>query len=141
MKSKLKIVLPIALVLAGAAYKLVLAKPTAAKAKIDGVVYVLPREFVLNLSDGHLAKVDVALVLKAAPTAGGEAAMPPEGYGALPEEAAVRDIVTNTITGERTRDLVSQGGRERVKKQILRAIRASTDVEATGVLLTDVAVQ
>ena len=141
MKSKLKVVVPAVLVLAGGAYKFVLAKPTAAKAKIDGTVYVLPREFVVNLADNRLAKVDVALVLKSAPAAGTEASTPPDGYGDLPEEAAVRDIVTNTITGESAHDLTSRTGRERTKRLILRAILANTDVEATGVLLTDVAVQ
>jgi flagellar basal body-associated protein FliL len=140
MKSKLKIVVPVVLVLAGGAYKFVLAKPTAATAKIKGTVYVLPKEFVVNLADNRLAKVDVALVLKEAPAAAAEAT-PPDGYGELPEEAAVRDIVTNTITGESAHELISRAGRERTKKQILRAILASTDVKATGVLLTDVAVQ
>jgi flagellar FliL protein len=140
MKSKLKIVVPVVLVLAGGAYKFVLAKPTAAKARIRGTVYVLPREFVVNLTDAHLAKVDVALVLKEAPAAAAEAT-PPDGYGDLPEEAAVRDIVTNTITGESARDLVTRDGRERTKRLILRAIQADTDVQATGVLLTDVAIQ
>jgi flagellar basal body-associated protein FliL len=140
MKSKLKIVVPVVLVLAGGAYKFVLAKPAAATAKIKGTVYVLPKEFVVNLADNRLAKVDVALVLKEAPAAAAEAT-PPDGYGELPEEAAVRDIVTNTITGESAHELISRAGRERTKKQILRAILASTDVKATGVLLTDVAVQ
>ena len=65
MKGKLKIVIPLAvLILLGGAYKVVLAKPSAdGKAKVDGTVYVLPKEFLINLSDQHFAKLSVALVL------------------------------------------------------------------------------
>lgn len=145
MKSKLKFVIPLALVLALGGYKFVLAKPAPApKPKIAGTVYVLPKDFLLNLSDGKFVKLDVALVLAEMPAAGGSAeaaATPPEGYGALPQEAAVRDIITNTITDTTGRQLVSRRGRERLKALILKHIKKTTDVKATEVLFTDVAVQ
>ena len=145
MKKKLIIVLGLVLVVGlGGAYKLVLAKKPA-KEKIAGQVYVLPKDFLVNLADGRFAKLDVALVLEkgySAKPAGGEgAAEPPEGFGTLPEEAAVRDIVTGVITDASGRTLISRSGRERLKRRILRQIQRSTDVEATAVLFTDVAVQ
>jgi flagellar basal body-associated protein FliL len=144
MKSKLKFVIPLALILALGGYKLVLAKPAPApKPKIAGQIYVLPKEFLLNLADGKFAKINVALVLEEGSlAAGGHAAeTPPEGYGALPQEAVVRDIITNTISDASGRQLISRDGRERLKKRVLKQILKNTDVKATEVLFTDVAVQ
>jgi flagellar basal body-associated protein FliL len=144
MKSKLKFVIPLALVLALGGYKFVLAKPAPApKPKIAGTVYVLPNDFLLNLTDGKFVKLDVALVLSEVPVAAAAeaAAAPPEGYGSLPQEAAVRDIITNLVTDSTGRALVSRTGRERLKARILKQIKKTTDVKATAVLFTDVAVQ
>jgi flagellar basal body-associated protein FliL len=147
MKSKLKIIIPLTLVLVlGGAYKFVLAKPAPAPAKkVEGEVYVLPKEFLVNLSDGRFAKLGVALVM--APGAHGDAghgaaaATPPEGYGADPQEALVRDIVTDTVTDASGGELISEKGRQRLKKEILDEIQQKTDVLADDVLFTDVAVQ
>jgi flagellar basal body-associated protein FliL len=145
MKKKLMILVPVLLVAVGGIYKFALAKPVPQHKEIDGTVYVLPKDFLINLSDGRFAKLDVALVLKegalAPAGAAAEAAAPPEGYGALPQEAAVRDIVTNVITGSTGARLTSRAGRVKLKKKILRTILKSTDVEAEDVLFTDVAVQ
>lgn len=53
MKGKLKFVLPlVALVMLAGAYKTVLAKPAPEpEPKVDGQVYVLPKEFLVNLAD------------------------------------------------------------------------------------------
>jgi flagellar FliL protein len=143
MKKNIKFIVPIAIVLALAGYKFALAKPKPApKPKIAGEVYVLPKDFLLNLSDGHFVKLDVALVLKEALAAGGEsAATPPDGYGALPQEAAVRAIVTNAVTGSTSNELISRDGRDKLRTRILKLIKKTTDVEADEVLFTDVAVQ
>jgi flagellar FliL protein len=149
MKSKLKFIIPIVLLLVGGGvYKFVIAKPVAGPpAKIDGTVYVLPKEFLVNLSGGHFAKLGVGLVLSekdtsiATAAANKEAVAPPDGFGPLPQEAAVRDIVTDTLTDRGDKDLIDRAGRERLKKRILRAIKAKTDVKAEDVLFTDVAVQ
>jgi flagellar basal body-associated protein FliL len=150
MKSKLKIILPLALLmLGGGMYKLVLAKPALEpKPKVDGAVYVLGKDFLVNLDDGHFAKLGVAVVVdptSAAPAEGGgehEAApKPPEGYGPMPQEAVVRDIVTDTLTDVDGADLTSRHGREALKDRIERRILASTDVKVHDVLFTDVSVQ
>jgi flagellar basal body-associated protein FliL len=148
MKSK-KVLIPLlVVVIAGIAAKFVLAKPAPVEHhKIDGTVYVLPKEFLLNLSDGRYAKINVALVLapgqSSAPAAGSEGggAAPPDGFGTLEQEAAVRDIVTDVVTGQSGDELVSATGRKKVKAEILAGIRAHTDVKVNEVLLPDVAVQ
>lgn len=149
MKGKLKIIVPLALlILLGGAYKFVLAKPAPKeKPKVEGEVYVLPKDFLVNLSDGKFAKIGVGLVFDegftAAPAAGGHeaAAEPPEGYGALPQEPVVRDIITDVVTDQSSAELTSRRGREEIKDRILKRLKSQTDVKAHEVLLTDVAVQ
>src|SRR3712207_8194376 len=71
MNKKILIIAVLALLGAGGAYKTVLAKPKKAepKPKVHGEVYVLPKEFLVNLADGRYAKLSVALVVE--PAAGG----------------------------------------------------------------------
>lgn len=150
--SKLKIVLPILLLVAGAAYKFVLAKPAPVKAKpkIEGTVYILPKEFLINLAGGRYAKLSVALVFKhgytgAAAEGGGHggsaATTKVEGYGTLPQEAVVRAIVTDTLTDQDADRLTSETGRDKLEKRILKRIAKETDVQAEELLFTDLAVQ
>jgi flagellar FliL protein len=149
MRSKLKIIIPVVVLVAlGGVYKFVIAKPgPAVKSKIDGTVYVLPKEFLVNLSAGRFAKLGVGLVLShadhsiAEALADKEAVKPPDGFGPLPQEAVVRDIVTDTLTDRADKDLIDRTGRERLKKRIIEAITAKTDVHVEDVLFTDVAVQ
>src|SRR5215218_7006204 len=144
MKRKLKFIIPIALLLVlGGAYKVVLAKPAEDKAKVEGLVYVLPKEFLINLSDGHFAKLSIALVLPEgeAPAEGAEGVTPPEGYGALEQEAAVRAVITDMVTDSDSQDLTSHKRRRKLREEILKEIHSETDVEAKDVLFTDVAVQ
>ena len=149
MASKLKIVIPVVLLLVlGGVYKFVLSKPAAvAKPKIEGTVYVLPKEFLVNLSEGRFAKLGVGIVISHEDHSLEEAAhdkeapKPPEGFGPLPQEAVIRDIVTDTLTDRASQDLVDREGRERLKKRILQAITKRTDVHVEDVLFTDVAVQ
>ncbi len=146
MKSKLKFIIPVLLLVLGGAYKFVLAKPAAAepKPKVDGQVYVLPKEFLINLSGGRFAKLSVGLVLdhtQAIASEEKEAPKPPEGFGTLPQEAVIRDIVTDRLTDDNAESLVSGEGREKLKKQLLLSIKRKTDVKVEDVLFTDVAVQ
>lgn len=148
MKSK-KVLIPLlVVVVAGVAAKFVLAKPPPeVHHKVDGTVYVLPKEFLVNLADGRYAKLNVALVLDhaqpTAPEAGGHGAAPapPEGFGTLEQEAVVRDVVTDVVTGIGGDELVSAQGRRAVKEEILRQLKAKSDVRVHEVLLPDVAVQ
>jgi flagellar FliL protein len=143
MKGKKKFIVPlVVLILLGGVYKTVLAKPAKTeKAKIDGTVYVLPKEFLLNMADGKYAKLSVALILNKSevlPAAEGAAS---DQYGSLEQEPAVRDVITNVLTDANSNELVERVGREKLKTDILKQIRQTTDVKVDKVLFTDVAVQ
>ncbi len=146
MKKKLPIIAVVARVVHGGAYKTVLAKPAKKEPepKVHGEVYVLPKEFLVNLADGRYAKVQVALVVEPHEGGGGghgAGATPPEGYGSEPQEAVIRDIITDELTDSADSDLIERHGRERVKKRIKKAILAHTDVHVEEVLFPDVTVQ
>jgi flagellar FliL protein len=147
MKKKLIIVVALLMVLGGV-YKFVLAKPkdAAAKPKVEGTVYVLGKEFLVNLDSGRFAKVTVAIVLahddvSTVPAGGHEAASPPEGYGTMAQEAVVRAIVTDDLTDAKANDVIDREGREHLQEKILKDIHAKTDVKAEEVLFPDVTVQ
>jgi flagellar basal body-associated protein FliL len=149
MKSKLKIIIPVLLLaVLGGTYRFVIAEPEHhPKPKVAGEVYVLPKEFLVNLADGRFAKLGVGLVFGHGFTAvahsGGHGAppKPPEGFGPLPQEPLVRDIITDTLTAAHARDLTRRSGRRELKGRIARRIARSTDVKVEDVLFTDVAVQ
>jgi flagellar FliL protein len=108
---------------------------------------VLPKEFVVNLSDSHFAKFNVALIVDhsqpTAPAAGGHAApvAPPEGFGTLEQEAVLRDIIVNEVSGVSSDDLIKRKPRAKLKKALLKEITSHSDVKVHEVLLTDIAVQ
>jgi flagellar basal body-associated protein FliL len=148
MKKKLIIGVVVALVGLGGAYKTVLAKPgkPEPEPKVHGEIYVLPKEFLVNLADGRFAKLQVALVVEPAKGGGGHggghgAPAPPEGYGSEPQEAIVRDLITDTLTDAADHELIRREGREQIKKKILVAIKKHTDVHVEEVLFPDVTVQ
>ena len=144
MKGKLKIILPLAvLIVLGGLYKVVLAKPATEHSKVHGEVYVLPKEFLLNLQGNHFVKLNVGLVLAAGevPADASGGSPPPDGFGPLPQEAVVRDVITDTITDTSSNQLVSRRGRNALKARILKGLRRRTDVKVNDVLFTDVAVQ
>ena len=147
MKKKLMILVPVLLLVLGGAYKFALAKPAPVHKKIDGEVYVLPKDFLVNLSDGRFGKLSVALVFDdgftAAPAAGAEhgATDTPEGYGVLVQEPLVRAIVTDVLTDATAADLTGAKRRNEIEEKITKRIKKSTDVKVHEVLFTDVAVQ
>lgn len=141
MKRKLTLIVPIvALVVAAGLYKFVLAAPAETTSKVKGQVYVLPKEFIVNLAGGRYAKVTVALVLGSGQSAGGSTTAP-EGFGTLEQEPLVREIVTDTLTGASAAALTSRHGRHGYEHEIKRAIDHDTDVQTRSVLFTDLVVQ
>ena len=66
---------------------------------------------------------------------------PPEGYGAEPQEAIIRDLITDELTDASDHELIQREGREKIKKQILKSIKEHTDVHVEEVLFPDVTVQ
>jgi flagellar protein FliL len=150
MKGKMKLIVPLVLLLVGVGggYKFALAKPAKPepKPKVEGTVYVLGKEFLVNLADGRYAKFTAALVLdphdESAAGHGGESTTkPPEGFGAMPQEAVVRSVISDAVSDVSARDVDSASGRQRLRKDILADLKKETDVKAEDVVFTDFVVQ
>ena len=145
--TKKKILMILAVVLLGGGYAgyTVMVPKAVAHDKITGTIYVLPKGFTFNLTDGRYATMTAGLVLAPGQTDGATAdsagTTTPTGLGTLPEEAVIRDIITNIVTDKSSSALVTADGRAALKKQILAAIHRQTDVKVTDMLFTDVAVQ
>jgi flagellar basal body-associated protein FliL len=146
-----KIVPVIILLLAlGGGYKFVLAKPAKAdekpKVRVEGTVYMLQKEFLVNLADGRFAKMQIGLVLahddvSTVPAGGHGAASPPEGYGPMTQEGVVRDVITGVLTDAKDNELIEAKGREHLKEEILKELKQHTDVKVEHVLFSDLTVQ
>ena len=109
------------LLVGGYAAKTFLLAPPVVKLKVNGTIYVLPKDFTLNLSDGHYATLTVALLLAPGQSTGtaDPANPPPTGFGTLPEEPLVRDIITNLVTDQTEASLLSTAGRAHLEHSIL----------------------
>jgi flagellar basal body-associated protein FliL len=150
---KPKIILPVVLLIVGLFVgKTMFAKPaeTKPKPKVHGEVYVMPKDFLVNLKDGRFAKLNVALVLEhhylaaaVAEASGGGHGAPkaPDGYGSLPQEALIRDIITDELTNQDADHLISKTHRKEIKEAIVKDIKSHTDVKIEEMIITDVAVQ
>lgn len=141
-KVMIAIALPI-LLLGG--YTMTKHKP-APKEKIKGTLYVLPKDFLLNLSDGRYVRLTVGLQLapgqsSGASAEGGSGGGSESAAGTLPEEPLVREIVTNAVTDSSGEALISASGRKRIKNLILGSIKRQTDLKVEAVLLPDLTVQ
>jgi flagellar basal body-associated protein FliL len=149
-KLKLKILIPLLVVLIGAGVFLKMSKkPAVTHMKVTGAVYVLPQDFLVNLADGQFAKIAVALVLAPGQSDGASAgagasssdSSSQDVIGTLPEEPVVRSIVTNLLTNETSAELLAQSSRAQVEQRIRSSIREHTDVKVAQVLFPDLTVQ
>jgi flagellar basal body-associated protein FliL len=144
MLKKKKLVIPLVLLLVlGVGYTMTKPKKVV-KQKIPGTIYVLPQPFLVNLAEGHYAKLTVALELAQGQSTGaaaGSSASSSEGAGTLPEEPVIREIVTNTVTGQIGSTLVNPQGRNAIKHRILSTIDRQTDVKVQAVLFPELTVQ
>jgi flagellar basal body-associated protein FliL len=59
----------------------------------------------------------------------------------LPENDAIRALITNDLTGIDSSKLIERASREDLESEILRDLKKSTDEPVTKVLFTDIAVQ
>ena len=141
-----KILIPIIVVVVGvvgfAGYSFAMPKKHA-KVKVNGTIYVLPKQFTLNLKGGQYATLTVGLLLSPGQSVGVTSATnpPPTGFGSLTEEAVIRAIITNDVTDQPESALVSQSGRKAMESKILSDIRSQTDTQVNSIYFTDVAVQ
>jgi Flagellar basal body-associated protein FliL len=142
LKNKKIMIVAILPIILFAGYTMTKPKPVI-KMKVKGTIYAMPQTFLLNLTDGRYAKLAVALELAPGQSDGASAtASSSEGApGTLPEEALVREIVTNAVTNVSGETLISPTGRRAIQHQILLAILQQTDVKTEAVLFPDVTVQ
>ena len=142
-----KILIPIIVLIVGiggfAGYTFAMPKTKAPKVKVNGTIYILPKQFVVNLKGGQYATLTVALLLAPTQSTGvtDPNNPPPTGFGSLTEEAVIRAIITNDVTDETSNALVTQSGRTGLEKKILADIKSQTDTVVDNVYFTDVAVQ
>jgi flagellar basal body-associated protein FliL len=141
MKKKLMILGPVLLIVVGLGYKMFLApKPIPPKLKIEGSLVALQKDFLVNLAEGQYAKLAIAVVMDPHAAAGG-------GHGAadaalgLPQEAAVRAIILDELTGINGEELISRVGRHELLEKIAKTIKKKTDEHVEEVLFTDITVQ
>jgi flagellar FliL protein len=59
----------------------------------------------------------------------------------MAQEGVVRDVITDTLTDARDKDLIEKDGREHLKEEILKDLKAHTDVKIEHVLFSDLTVQ
>ncbi len=141
---KLMLAVALPILILGVGYKMTRPKPVN-KDKIKGTIYVMPAPFLLNLTDGRYARITVGLELAPGQSDGASAtaaaASGENAVGTLPEEPIVREIVTNVVTNQNGETLVTNGGRNAIKHQILEDIDKQTDVKVQAVLFPDLTVQ
>ena len=139
MKKKLLILVPVILLLsAGGAYEMVLKpKPKVVVPKVNGTLVSLGDPFTVNLSGGHYGRITVAVLSTIPPAAVEGATTGPT----LPENDALRAVVTDDLTGVSSSKLIDRSQRHALLAQILADIKKTTDEPITKVLFTDVAVQ
>ena len=132
----------------GGVYKFVLAKPAKAepKPKVEGTVYMLGKEFLVNLADGRFAKLQVGLVLAEddTSTAPRRARRRPRRRRATarwPRRASCATSSPTTLTDAKDSQLIDRSGRKALKETILKGIKKHTDVKVEDILFTDVTVQ
>ena len=141
-----KILIPIIVVIVGvvgfAGYSFAMPKKPV-KTKITGTIYILPKEFTVNLKGGQYATLTVALLLAPTQSVGVTSATspPPTGFGSLTEEAVIRAIITNDVTDQPENALITAKGRTALESKILSDIKSQTDTLVSKIYFTDLAVQ
>jgi flagellar FliL protein len=142
-----KILIPLVVVLVGvlgfAGYTFAMPHKKGPKIKVNGTIYILPKQFTINMKGGQYATLTVALLLAPTQSTGvtDPSNPPPTGFGSLTEEAVIRAIITNDVTDQPATALVTQPGRATLAKKILKDITSQTDTQVDRVYFTDVAVQ
>ena len=135
-KKLIPIIVVVVAVLAFAGYSFAMPKKNV-KQKINGTIYILPKQFTLNLKGGQYATLTVALLLAPSQSAGVTSATdpPPTGFGSLTEEAVIRAIITNDVTDQPESALITTPGRKALESKILSDIKSQTDTRGQRDLL------
>ena len=141
-KKLIPIIVVVIAVLGYAGYSFAMPKKHT-KVRVNGTIYILPKQFTLNMKGGQYATLTVALLLAPGQSAGVTSATnpPPTGFGSLTEEAVIRAIITNDVTDQPESALVTQSGRKALESKILADVKSQTDTQVDSIYFTDVAVQ
>jgi flagellar FliL protein len=141
-KKLIPIIVVVVAVLGFAGYSFAMPKKHP-KVKVNGTIYILPKQFTFNLKGGQYATLTVALLLAPGQSVGVTSATdpPPTGFGSLTEEAVIRAIITNDVTNQPESALITNSGRKVLESKIMSDIRSQTDTQVTSIYFTDVAVQ
>jgi flagellar basal body-associated protein FliL len=107
--------------------------------KIQGTLVQLITPFTVNLAGGHYGLVTVALLMTTAPAPTLDSSG--DNVITLPENDAVRAIITNDLTGISPSQLINRAPREALMHEILTDLKRQTDEPVTKVMFTDLAVQ
>ncbi len=138
---KVMVVVLVLLVGLAGAYKMVLKpKKAAAVPRLPGTLMPLSQPFVLNLAGGRYAKVSVALLFENLPKSA-VSTDTSNGNPPVPQEPAIRAVVTDMLTGAPASELIDPAPRWALVKRLLKAIQATTDNTIDKVFLTDITVQ
>lgn len=142
-KILIPVIVVVVAVLGFAGYTFAMPHKKGPKVKVNGQIYILPKQFTLNLKGGQYATLTVALLLAPTQSLGVTSTTnpPPTGFGSLTEEAVIRAIITNDVTDQPEGALVTQSGRSALEKKILADIKSQTDTVVDNIYFTDVAVQ
>ncbi|MBV8259167.1 MAG: flagellar basal body-associated FliL family protein [Actinobacteria bacterium] len=141
LKSKKGMILVLVLLVGVAgAYKTVLKpKKKGVVPRLPGTLLNFSQPFVLNLADGRYAKVSVSVLLENV----NAKSLTPDSNGNIPvpQEPAMRAVVTDMLTGAPASELIDPAPRRSLVQRLLKAMRASTDNVIDKVFLTDITVQ
>jgi hypothetical protein len=108
---------------------------TADPSKVDGPIYVVPGDFLIDLDSGHLTYAGVALILSPGGTT------PPTGPAGDRQAARVRRVITDVLKGQPARRLTRPASLVRLKRRIRRELTARTGLRVRKVVFTDLAVK
>lgn len=142
-KRLIPIIVVVVAVLGFAGYTFAMPHKKGPKIKVSGTIYILPKQFTVNLRGGQYATMTVALLLAPTQSLGVTSATnpPPTGFGSLTEEAVIRAIITNDVTDQPDNALITPTGRKDLEHRILADIKSQTDTVVDNIYFTDVAVQ
>ena len=115
----------------------------APKVKVNGTIYILPKQFVVNLKGGQYATLTVALLLAPTQSAGTTSSKQPSPHRFRLADRGGRDPCDHhqrrhRPVVERAHD---QGWPHRFGEKILADIKSQTDTIVNNIYFTDVAVQ
>lgn len=140
----MSIALVLAVVLVGAVVVVPNAGAPASGGKIEGRVYVVPGDFLIDLQDGHLAYLGVGLLLEPGEdlgvTKGGHGGASPED-GPDARAQRVRDVVVDVVGRQPLHRFRAARSQTRVREMIRRQLAAQAGVRARRVFFTDLALR